>query len=180
MWWLTQTGGYSYLRVSAIWIDIHPIGENPTNTPRTLPTPVHVRLAYASCGWSPYGATFYESSTELSRLTAPEKNGSQHNPQCAGWPIHRSVPSFSPEPTNKAVGAMPSIYQRPATRLTGPISPACDRYVQYLLTGANPSVLNWHRRGLQPWRCRLSIYHSPTFPTSCLHFAPKGPARSPV
>jgi hypothetical protein len=36
------------------------------------------------------------------------------------------------------------------TRFTGPISPACDRYVQYLLTGANPSVLNRHRRGLQP------------------------------
>jgi hypothetical protein len=35
-----------------------------------------------------------------------------------------------------------------ATRLTRPISPACDRYVQYLLMRANPSVLNWHRRGL--------------------------------
>jgi hypothetical protein len=32
-------------------------------------------------------------------------------------------------------------------QLTGPISPAYDRYVQYLLTGANPSVLNQHRRG---------------------------------
>jgi hypothetical protein len=56
------------------------------------------------------------------------------------------------------------------TRLTGPISPACDRYVQYLLTGANPSVFNWHRRGLQSWRCRLATYHSPTFSTICLHF----------
>jgi hypothetical protein len=27
-------------------------------------------------------------------------------------------------------------------QLTGPISPACDRYVRYLLTGTNPSVLN--------------------------------------
>jgi hypothetical protein len=42
------------------------------------------------------------------------------------------------------------IYQQQATRLTGPISPACDRYVQYLLTGANPSVLNRHMQGLQP------------------------------
>jgi hypothetical protein len=25
--------------------------------------------------------------------------------------------------------------------------PACTRYVQYLLTEVNPSVLNWHRRG---------------------------------
>jgi hypothetical protein len=27
-------------------------------------------------------------------------------------------------------------------QLTGPITPICDRYVQYLLVGANPSVLN--------------------------------------
>jgi hypothetical protein len=51
-------------------------------------------------------------------------------------------------------------------QLTGPISPACNRYVQYLLMGADPSVLNRHRRGLQPSRCRLSTCHSPTFPTN--------------
>jgi hypothetical protein len=61
-------------------------------------------------------------------------------------------------------------YWHSTTRLIGPISPACDRYVQYLLAGANPSVLNRHRWGLQPWRCRLATYHSSTFPTSCLHF----------
>jgi hypothetical protein len=37
-----------------------------------------------------------------------------------------------------------------ATRLTGPISLACEQYVQYLLAGANPSVLNRHR-----WGCNL-------------------------
>jgi hypothetical protein len=108
------------------------------------------------------------------------EKGSQNNPQCADWPICESVPSFSSEPTNEAVGAKPSIYWQPATRLTGPISPACDRYVQYLLAGANPSVLNRHRRRLQPWRCWLSTYHSLTFPTSYLPFPPKGPTRSPV
>jgi hypothetical protein len=61
------------IRVAAIQIDVHPAGENPTNTPRMLPTPVHVRPVYASCGWSPYEATFHESSIELSRPTAPEK-----------------------------------------------------------------------------------------------------------
>jgi hypothetical protein len=35
-------------------------------------------------------------------------------------------------------------------QLTGPITPAYHRYVQYLLTGANPSVLNGHSWGLQP------------------------------
>jgi hypothetical protein len=36
--------------------------------------------------------------------TAPEKKGSQHNPQHASWLIHGSVPSFSPTPTNEAGG----------------------------------------------------------------------------
>jgi hypothetical protein len=86
------------------------------------------------------------------------------------WPIRGSVPSFSPEPANEAVGAKPIIYRRPATRLIGRIIPVCDRYIQYLLAGANRTVLNRHRWGLQPWRCRLSMYHSLTFPTTCLPF----------
>jgi hypothetical protein len=27
-------------------------------------------------------------------------------------------------------------------QFTGPITPACDRYIQYLLVGGNPSVFN--------------------------------------
>jgi hypothetical protein len=74
-------------------------------------------------------------------------------------------------------GESQNIYQQLATRLTGPVSPARDRYVQYLLMGANRTILNRHKRGLQPWRCRLSTYHSPTFPTNYPHFplvAPPG------
>jgi hypothetical protein len=59
-------------------------GKNPINTTHMLPTPIHVRPTYAFCGWSPYVATFHESSTELSRPTAPEKKGSRYNPQHAG------------------------------------------------------------------------------------------------
>jgi hypothetical protein len=67
-----------------------------------------------------------------------------------------------------------------ATWLTRPISLSCDQYIQYLLAGANPSVLNWHRHGLQPSRCQLSTYISPIFPTDGLPFPPTGLARSPV
>jgi hypothetical protein len=73
-----------------------------------------------------------------------------------------------------------SLCWQPATRLTGPIKSACGWYVQYLITGANPSVLNRHKWGLQPWRCWLFTYHSLTFPTNGLPFPPTGPARSPV
>jgi hypothetical protein len=100
---LPQTSSYSYPRVTAIRIDVHPTGENPTNMTRTLPTPVHVRLAYASCGGSPYVATLHEPPTELDGVTALEKKGSRHNPQYVDRSIRGSVPSFSSEPTNEAV-----------------------------------------------------------------------------
>jgi hypothetical protein len=74
----------------------------------------------------------------------------------------------------------PNICQQHATRLTRPIPPTCDRYVQYLLVGAIPSVLKRYRRGLQSWSCQFFTYHSPTFLTSCLHFSPKGYTRSSV
>jgi hypothetical protein len=45
-------------RVAAIRIDVHHAAENPTNMTRTLSTPVHVRLTYASYGgprtWQPF------------------------------------------------------------------------------------------------------------------------------
>jgi hypothetical protein len=58
-----------------------------------------------------------------------------------------------------------SLPWRQATRLTGLISPVCDRYVQYLLVGVNPSVLNRHRQGLQPpkglaWSQVIQSQHS--------------------
>jgi hypothetical protein len=167
-----------YLRVVVIRINVHPAGENPTNTICTLLTPVHVRPAYASYGRSPYMATFHESSTDLSRPTAHEKKGSWHNPQRVGWPIHGSVPSFSPEPANEVVGAKPSIYQRLATRLTAPISPACDWYVQYSLTGTNPSVLNRHRRGYHIENLTIATTLFPLFPSEGFTNPPNGPARS--
>jgi hypothetical protein len=73
----------------------------------------------------------------------------------------------------------PNICRRQATRLTGPISPTCDRYVQYLLTGVNPSVLNWHRQGLQPWRYRFYTYPLPYLPNQLSPLSPKGPTLSP-
>jgi hypothetical protein len=48
--------------------------------------------------------TFVLSSTDLNRSTAPEKKGTQHSPQHAGWPIRGSIPNFSPTTANKAVG----------------------------------------------------------------------------
>jgi hypothetical protein len=59
-----------------------------------------------------------------------------------------SVPSFSLKPANEAVDLSQASVDDQLLGLLGPETPACDRYVQYLLTGTNPSVLNRHRRGL--------------------------------
>jgi hypothetical protein len=179
MWWLPQIRGYSYPRVTVIRIDVHPAGENSTNTTRTLPTPVHARLVYASCGWFPYVATFHEVSIDLDRChysrekglltqsTACRLTDPQVRTQLLSWASQWSR------------GRMPSSWWWPTTRFTGLISPACDRYVQYLLTGANRTVLNWHRRGLQPWRCRLATYPLSDLPSQLSPLSPSGPAQSP-
>jgi hypothetical protein len=77
-------------------------------------------------------------------------------------------------------GEKSSFCWQPTTRLTGPISLAYDWYVQYLLKGANRTVLNRHRWGLQPWRCRLVTYPLPDLPNQMSPLSSSGPARSPV
>jgi molybdopterin-guanine dinucleotide biosynthesis protein A len=96
--------------------------------------------------------------------------------QPSSWVASFFLPCDSPGVGRRGFG--PVVTQ--LHQLTEVITPACDRYVQYLLTGANPSVLSRHIRGLQPSRCRLSTYYSPTFPIDGLHFPPKGPVRSSV
>jgi hypothetical protein len=73
------------------------------------------------------------------------------------------------------VGAKPSIYQRQTTRLTQPISPACDRYVQYLLMGTNPLVHNRHKWGLPHRNFGTTITISPPFPYECSTSSPNWP-----
>jgi hypothetical protein len=75
-------------------------------------------------------------------------------------------------------GGKPSSWWWSTTRFIIPISPACDWYVQYFLMGANPSVLNRHRWGLQPWRCRLATYPFFNLPNQLSPLSPSGLARS--
>jgi hypothetical protein len=170
---------YSYLRVTVIRINVHPTGENPTNTSHAF----HAQLAYGS---RPYiSHVVHVLQHFMSRwqiwtdLTAPEKKGSWQNPQHVGWSIRESVPNFSPKPTNEAVGlSQASIDGKPLDLLDPYTSMRSVRWI--LVRRVNPSVVNRHTRGLQTWWCQLSTYHSSTFLTSGLHFPLKGPARSQV
>jgi hypothetical protein len=129
--------------------------------------------------WSTYSNLSQNHQQRWTDTTAPKKKCSWLH-LLARLSGSRDPPQFLSQPSHWSSRFKPSICWWQAIRLTGSISPACDRYVQYLLAGANPSVLNRHSRGLQPWRCRLATSHSPTFPTDGLHFSPKGPVRSPV
>jgi hypothetical protein len=118
-----------------------PCKGNPINTTRTLSTSVHVRLAYGSCGQSLYVTTFHESSTEMDRVTASEKRDAD---TIHSTPADRST---GPYPVSLLSQPMkqwrkPNIYRQKVTRFTGLISQEYNRYVQYLLTGGHPSVLN--------------------------------------
>jgi hypothetical protein len=146
------------------------------------------RFPHSVCVWSktihisrgPHIATLCETQTDLDISNCSREKGLPTQ-STARWLtdlwVHTQLLS---QASQWSRGCKPSSCRWPTIRLTGPISSKCDWYVQYLLTGANPSVHNQHRWGLQPWRCRFATYHSSTFPTSCLHFPPKGPVRPPV
>jgi hypothetical protein len=87
-------------------------------------------------------------------------------------------PSSLPQQPKSSEGKSSSCWQT-TTRLTRPITPACNKYIQYLLAGANRTVLNRHRRGLQPWRCRLATYPLSDLPDQLSLLSPSGPCRSP-
>jgi hypothetical protein len=111
---------------------------------------VHVwsQIIRISCGQ--HIATFHiviNSSGQRHRSQRKSAPDTIHN-----MPTERSMdmyPISLPRQTPKR-GGKATLYWRQATRLLRPISPACDRYFQYLLTGANPLVLNRHRWRLQP------------------------------
>jgi hypothetical protein len=138
-----------------IRIDVHPAGETLINTPRTLFITVHVRPTYASYGRSPYMATYHTEPTELDRFTALEKNCTRLH-LLARLSGPRDPPQFLSQHSHWSSALKPNICQQQVTRFTGPISQACDQYVQYFLMGTNPSVLNRHRWGLPHTKPRNS------------------------
>jgi hypothetical protein len=148
-----------------IRIDVHPTRE----TWYTWHICFLIRSTYAirmlSIGsprmWQPFTLT----QQSWADSTALEKKDSWYNPQHAGWPICRSATQFLSQHNHWSSNESQASIDHRLYRFTRHISPACDQYIQYLLMRANPSVLNRHKRGLQPWRCRLFTSHSPPFPT---------------
>jgi hypothetical protein len=139
-----------------IQIDVHHTGENPTNTPCTLPTPVLARPTYTFCGQFPYVTTLHWHSQSQNMPLHPKEVLAIKDrlAQPSSWVTSFLLPCDNPGVGERGFGPMVTQLHQ----LTGPISPACDRYIQYLVARANWTVLNRHRRGLQPWRFRLATY----------------------
>jgi hypothetical protein len=112
--------------------------------------------------------------------TAPKKKVSRHNPQHTGWPIHGSIPSFSPKPANEAGGISQVPSDDQLLGLPGPYHRhAVGTFNTYSRRSTHRSLTDT-AGGYNLGGADLPHTHSPTFPTSCLPFPPKGPAWSPV
>jgi hypothetical protein len=118
-----------------IRINVHSAGENPTYTTRTLPMKLHIRPAYASCGQSLYMATFHESSVDLDGSHCSREKGLPTQSTARQLIDPRVRTQFLSQANQWSSRLKPSLYRWQDTRLSGLISPACDRYIQYLLTG---------------------------------------------
>jgi hypothetical protein len=144
-----------------IRINVHPVGENLIHTTCTLLTPVQICHMYAIHSQSPYVATFHANPTELK---GPYCSWEKWLPTQSS--AHRLIDPqvrhqvFFLQHNIEAVMKVKHLLTSRLHRFTGPISPACDQYVQYLLVIANPSVRNRHIWGLQSWRSRLP-HHTP-------------------
>jgi hypothetical protein len=119
----------------------------------------HTFSVGSSYTWQPF-ASHQQCWTDP---TAPKKKAPDTIPSMpANWSIG-PPPSSSPKTIIEAVikakhmlttcyiGLLGSQHQYGSVR-------------SILAHGVNPSILNRHRRGLQPWRCRLTTSHSRTFP----------------
>jgi hypothetical protein len=158
-----------------IRIDVHPAGENPTNTTCTLPTSVHVCPTYTSCGRSPYVATFHTVINKFEQIHCTWEEGLPTQSTARGTSDPRVRTQVLSNNSQWSSGEKSSFCWQPTTRLIGSILPVCDRYVQYLLTGTNHPILNRHRRGYHIENLGIATTLSPPFPSEGSTDPPKWP-----
>jgi hypothetical protein len=111
---------------------------------------VHVWSKTIRISRGPHIATFHEVVCSDGQIHCSWEKGLPT--QSTAWRLTdlRVCTQFLSWASHWSSGGKGTICWWQTTSLTGPITPTCDRYVQYLLTGANPSLLNQHKWGLQP------------------------------
>jgi hypothetical protein len=124
-----------------------PYRENPDQHATHFLRSVHVWSKTIHISRGPHISTFHEMPTDLDIFHCSREKGLPTQCTTRRLTNPRVHTQFLSRANQWSRGCKPSSCRWPPTRLTGPISLTCDRYVQYLLAGANPSILNWHRRG---------------------------------
>jgi hypothetical protein len=124
-------------------------------------------------------ATFHESPTDLDGFHCSRERWLPTQSSTHRLTDPRVGIKFLSQANQWSNKLKPNFYRLRATRLTGPISPACNRYVQYLLTCTNPSVLNWHRWGLPHRKLIIATTLSSPFLSKCSTDPLIGLIRSP-
>jgi hypothetical protein len=133
---------YSYPRVTTIQIDVQPVRENPINMPHAF----HARSVYGPWPYishGPHRQSF--ASPHDDEISIPERNFGDQRQTGPVVVLGHLIPPPSWQSLSRGERFWLSGYT--ATSAYWVHIPACDRYVQCLLMGTNPSVLNWHRWG---------------------------------
>jgi hypothetical protein len=163
-----------------IRIDVHHVGETwytwHIRFLRRSTYATHMLFVGSLRMWQPFTLT----QQSWMRPTIPEKKAPDTIPST---PTYRSAGpplNFSPLIAIEVVMKIKHLLTNKLHPFTRHISLECDQYVQYLLMGANPSVLIRHSQGLPPWISWLATSLTPPLPTDDSLFFPKGPVRSQV
>jgi hypothetical protein len=175
-WWLPQTSG-THIRESR-WFKLMYTLQGKTQSTRHKLSTLDPRRVPGHTSHVVHVDNLSPVHTSTKQAPTPRRNLGDQRQIDLAIVLGHLIPPSSWQPLSRGERFPPSSYT--ATLAYWPHIPACDQYVQCLLMGANPSVLNRHRQGLQSWRCRLFTYHSPTFPINDLHFPSKGLTQSQV
>jgi hypothetical protein len=152
---------YSYPRVTAIRIDVHLVGGTRSTRHTLSMLDSHMVLDHTfsvvCLGNLLLVSTRTKQTPTLGRSLGDRR---QTGPAVV---LGHLIPPPSWQPWSRGERFQPSGDTTTSAYWTHNTS---MRSVHSILAhGANPSVLNRHRRGLQHWRCYLSTHHSSTFPT---------------
>jgi hypothetical protein len=148
-----------------------PYRGKPDQHATRIPRSVRVWSQIICISRGPHITTFHESPTDLDEPHCSREKGLPTQSPARRLTDPRIRTQFLFQANHWSSRLKPSFYRWQTTRLTGLISSACDRCVQYLLAGSNPSVLNRHRWGyslggvdfprttLRPSQLTISHFH---------------------
>jgi hypothetical protein len=157
----------------------HLAGQNPINTTRTLPTPVHVCPAYASCGRSSYVATFHKPPIALDEPYCSREKGLPTQPQ-PGWVIRRSATQFLFQHSHWSSNKSQAYDDNRLLGLPGPYHRYAIDMLNTCSRVSTPRFLTDTARGYHIENLRIATTLSPPFPFKGSNDPPNGPARSQI